>query len=64
LTVFDIEYMPIDCTHIDGHVDQLIDVGEFQQRPQWLLDLNPLSNGRFGEPGKRWWQGEPRRKSV
>jgi hypothetical protein len=64
LTAIDIGYMPIACTHIDGHVDQLIDVGEFQQQPGRLLDLNPLGYGKFDEPGKRWWQGEPRRKSV
>jgi molybdenum cofactor biosynthesis enzyme MoaA len=40
--------------HIDGHVDQFTEteVGEFHQRPERMLELNPLSHGRSDEPIK------------
>jgi molybdenum cofactor biosynthesis enzyme MoaA len=54
LTVFNIEYMPIGCTYIDRHVDQLTGVGKCHQRPERALDLDSLSRGRLDEPVKRW----------
>jgi hypothetical protein len=46
--------------HIDGHVDQLDSVGEFQQRPERVLDLNPLSRGRMEESVKCWLGATPK----
>jgi hypothetical protein len=54
LTARNIEYMPIGCMLIDGHADQLNSVGEFQQRPERVLDSNSLSRGRLDKSVLCW----------
>jgi molybdenum cofactor biosynthesis enzyme MoaA len=39
--------------HIRWHADHLNAVGELHQRPELVLDLRPLSRGRFDEQNKR-----------
>ena len=44
------------------HADQLIDAGEFHHGPERVLDLRPLSRGRFDELGRRRRSGANQNK--
>jgi hypothetical protein len=48
--------------HIRWHADHLNAVGELHQRPELVLDLRPLSRGRFDEQDKRCRFGTNQKK--